>query len=304
MARLLSSIQTGAAEFRRYYSHNRALVAELRDKQQRARYERPARDVERLARQGKLMPRERLDKLLDPGTPFLEFSTLAANMAYGGEAPSASVITGIGLIQGREVIICAHDASIKGGAWYPLSVKKIVRCLDIAIENRLPVVHLCDSAGGFHPAVGTVSGQAHGRPHLPQPVHPVEDERQTARAGVRALHGGRRLHPGTVGLLGHRAGYGRGVPRRLTIGQSGDRRSRHRGRTRRLRSAHPHQRHLRLPGGERGRGHRHRARNRGAVGSSGEMAIGATRSRNPTTTPTSSTASFPTTSSAVSTCAK
>jgi len=151
MARIQSSIQTTSAEFRRYYSHNRALAAELHEKQRQARFERPTRDVERLARQGKMMPRERIEKLLDPGTPFLEFSTLAANMAYNGEAPSASCITGIGMIQGREVILCAHDASIKGGAWYPLSVKKIVRCLDIAIENRLPVVHLCDSAGGFLP---------------------------------------------------------------------------------------------------------------------------------------------------------
>jgi 3-methylcrotonyl-CoA carboxylase beta subunit len=151
MARLQSTLQTGSAEFRRNYAHNRRLAAELHERQRAARHERPQKDVERLARQGKMMPRERVEKLLDPATPFLEFSTLAANMAYGGEAPSASVITGIGMVQGREVIICAHDSSIKGGAWYPLSVKKIVRCLEIAIENRLPVIHLCDSAGGFLP---------------------------------------------------------------------------------------------------------------------------------------------------------
>ena len=112
---------------------------------------RPARDVARLHKQGKLLPRERLERLLDPGTPFLELSSLAANQAYGGEAPGASCITGIGMVSGREVMIHADDSSIKGGAWYPLTVKKIVRCLDIAIENHLPVVHLCDSAGGFLP---------------------------------------------------------------------------------------------------------------------------------------------------------
>ena len=89
--------------------------------------------------------------LLDPGTPFLELSTLAANQAYDGEVPGAGIVSGIGIVSGREVIIHADDASVKGGAWYPLSVKKIVRTLDIAIENRLPVVHLCDSAGGFLP---------------------------------------------------------------------------------------------------------------------------------------------------------
>jgi 3-methylcrotonyl-CoA carboxylase beta subunit len=151
MPRLVSSIQTGSAEFRRHYAHNKRLAAELHERQHAARHQRPARDVERLAAQGKLMPRERLERLLDPGTPFLEFSTLAAHMAYDGEAPGASCITGIGMVQGREVIIHANDSSIKGGAWYPLSVKKIVRCLDIAIENRLPVIHLCDSAGGFLP---------------------------------------------------------------------------------------------------------------------------------------------------------
>ena len=151
MARIRSSIQTQSAEFRRNYQHNRAQAAALHEKQRAARFDRPERDRVRLEKQGKMMPRERIERLLDPATPFLEFSTLAANMAYDGEAPGASCITGIGMVAGKEVIICAHDSSIKGGAWYPLSVKKIVRCLDIAIENRLPVAHLCDSAGGFLP---------------------------------------------------------------------------------------------------------------------------------------------------------
>ncbi len=151
MARIRSSIQTGSAEFRRFYANNKKLAEELHEKQRAARYDRPQKDIDRLAGHGKWMPRERIDKLLDPGTPFLEFSTLAANMAYGGDAPGASCITGIGMVNGREVILHTNDSSIKGGAWYPLTVKKIVRCLDIAIENRLPVVHLCDSAGGFLP---------------------------------------------------------------------------------------------------------------------------------------------------------
>src|SRR3546814_14615172 len=95
--------------------------------------------------------RERLAALLDPGTPFLELSTLAAGRAYGGEVPGAGQLTGIGIVGGREVMVRADDPAVKGGAWYPHSVKKIVRSLDIAIENRLPVVHLCDSAGGFLP---------------------------------------------------------------------------------------------------------------------------------------------------------
>lgn len=151
MPRIESKLNTGSAEFRRNYAHNRARLAEFRAKQDAARYARPARDLERLAKQGKMTARERVEKLLDPATPFLELSSLAANMAYAGESPGASCITGIGMVSGREVIIHADDSSIKGGAWYPLTVKKIIRCLDIALENRLPVVHLCDSAGGFLP---------------------------------------------------------------------------------------------------------------------------------------------------------
>ena len=149
MGIIRSTIDTGSEEFRSRYAHNKALVAEFRKRQDTARHDRPARDVERVRRQGKMLPRERVEALLDPGTPFLEFSSLAANMAYDGEAPGASSITGIGIVSGCEVVIHADDSTIKGGAWYPLTIKKIVRSLDIAIENRLPVIHLCDSAGGF-----------------------------------------------------------------------------------------------------------------------------------------------------------
>ncbi len=149
MRRLASRIDPSSDTFRRHDAHNRRLVAAFRDRQQAARHVRPQRDLDRLARQGKMLPRERIEKLLDPGTPFLELSSLAANLAYDGEAPSAGSIVGIGVVSGVEVIIRADDPTVKGGAWYPLTVKKIVRALDIAMENRLPVIHLCDSAGGF-----------------------------------------------------------------------------------------------------------------------------------------------------------
>lgn len=151
MSRFQSNLNTNSAEFRGNYIYNRNLAETFRKKQEYARFQRPDRDVRRLANQGKMMPRDRIEKLLDPATPFLELSSLAANMAYAGDSPSASCITGIGIVSGHEVMLHADDPSIKGGAWYPLTVKKIVRCLDIAIENHLPVVHLCDSAGGFLP---------------------------------------------------------------------------------------------------------------------------------------------------------
>ncbi len=151
MRRIQSNLDTNSAEYRTYRAHNLKRLDEFKTKREAARSERPARDLERLKRQKKLSVRERLDLLLDPGTPFLELSGLAANMAYDGDAPGAGQVTGIGIVSGREVMIRADDPSVKGGAWYPLSVKKIVRALDIAIENRLPVVHMCDSAGGFLP---------------------------------------------------------------------------------------------------------------------------------------------------------
>ena len=158
MKRIESKISTHSPEFQANAAHNRRLAADLREKQRAARHDRPQRDIERLRKQNKMLVRERLAQLLDPGTPFLELSTLAANMEYDGEVPSAAVVTGIGIVAGREVMINAGDASVKGGAWYPLGIKKTVRAMDIAIENRLPVVHLCDSAGGFLPLM------AHGFP--------------------------------------------------------------------------------------------------------------------------------------------
>jgi 3-methylcrotonyl-CoA carboxylase beta subunit len=151
MRRIESHVDIHGAEYERFRERNLARVAEFRERQQAARFERPQRDFDRLAHHGKAFVRERIERLLDPGTPFLELSSLAANTEYDGDSKSASVVTGIGIVAGREVIVRADDPSIKGGAWYPLTVKKNVRCLDVAIENRLPVIHMCDSAGGFLP---------------------------------------------------------------------------------------------------------------------------------------------------------
>ena len=151
MSRIISKLDTSSVAYRENHAAMTNKVEALHARVHKARFERPQRDIERLHRQNKLTVRERLDLLLDPGTPFLEIGTLAANRAYGGGVHSAGQVSGIGIIHGREVVIHADDPSIKGGAWYPLSVKKIVRTLDIAIENRLPVIHLCDSAGGFLP---------------------------------------------------------------------------------------------------------------------------------------------------------
>jgi len=151
MRRIKSNVDMLSAKFRSYERHNLRLIEDLNEHQRKARYDRPERDVKRLRKQNKLLVRERIDLLLDPGTPFLELSTLGANMAHEGTVPSAGVVSGVGIVSGREVMVMASDSSIKGGAWYPLTVKKMVRTLDIAIENHLPMVHLVDAAGAFLP---------------------------------------------------------------------------------------------------------------------------------------------------------
>src|SRR6202042_1159639 len=100
---------------------------------------------------GKLLPRDRVDRLLDPGSPFLELSPLAADGMYDDESPGAGIITGIGRGSGRECVIVANDATVKGGTYYPITVKKHLRAQEVARQNRLPCIYLVDSGGAFLP---------------------------------------------------------------------------------------------------------------------------------------------------------
>ena len=117
-----------------------------------------------------MLARERVDLLIDPGTAFLELSPLAAYGLYGGDVHSASIITGVGRISGRECVIVANDATIKGGTYYPMTVKKHLRAQDIARQNNLPCVYMVDSGGAFLPQQDEIfPGRAAFRPHLLQP---------------------------------------------------------------------------------------------------------------------------------------
>jgi 3-methylcrotonyl-CoA carboxylase beta subunit len=127
------------------------LVTELRERLAKARLGGPDRARERHTKAGKLLPRERVERLLDPGTAFLELSPLAAYGMYEDEAPGAGMITGIGRVSGNECVIVANDATVKGGSYYPLTVKKHLRAQEIAFENRLPCLYLVDSGGAFLP---------------------------------------------------------------------------------------------------------------------------------------------------------
>jgi len=144
---LPTAVDPSSAEFRENYTANRALVEELAARQAQVRQGGSERARRRHVERGKLLPRERVELLLDPGAPFLELSTLAAWGMYDDESPGASGINGIGVVRGVEVMINANDATVKGGASYPVSVKKALRAQEIAAQNRLPCVYLVESAG-------------------------------------------------------------------------------------------------------------------------------------------------------------
>lgn len=128
-----------------------ALVSELRDKLAAAALGGSEKSRERHVARGKLLPRDRVDALLDPGSPFLELAPLAANGMYDDESPGAGVIGGIGRVSGRECVIVANDATVKGGTYYPMTVKKHLRAQEIALQNNLPCLYLVDSGGAFLP---------------------------------------------------------------------------------------------------------------------------------------------------------
>jgi len=151
MQRIQSRIRTDTPEYTANHDKMTALVAQLRERLAQAREGGGARHLQRHHEQGKLPARERVDRLLDEGSPFLELSPLAAWEMYDNDAPGAGLITGIGRVSGREVLIVANDATVKGGTYYPITVKKHVRAQQVALENRLPCVYLVDSGGAFLP---------------------------------------------------------------------------------------------------------------------------------------------------------
>jgi acetyl-CoA carboxylase carboxyltransferase component len=128
-----------------------ALVAELRERTERIAAGGGPESIERHRSRGKLLARERIDRLCDPGSAFLELNALAAWDLYGGDAPGAGIVTGIGVVEGRECVIVANDATVKGGTYYPITVKKHLRAQEVAEQNRLPCIYLVDSGGAFLP---------------------------------------------------------------------------------------------------------------------------------------------------------
>jgi len=151
MTIIASRIDDSSESFRRNSDHNRRLAEELRARVAQAARGGPNSHRERHVARGKLLPRDRVARLLDPASPFLEIGQLAAFGLYGDEAPGAGMIAGIGRVCGREVMIVANDPTVKGGAYFPITVKKHLRAQEIAMQNRLPCIYLVDSGGANLP---------------------------------------------------------------------------------------------------------------------------------------------------------
>ncbi len=151
MSKITSKINTSSVEFLENKIAMDALVSDLREKVKKIALGGPEKSRKRHLSRGKILPRERVERLLDPGTPFLELSQMAAYECYDDDIPGAGIITGIGRVGGREVMILCNDATVKGGTYFPITCKKQTRAQEIARENRLPCIYLVDSGGGNLP---------------------------------------------------------------------------------------------------------------------------------------------------------
>ncbi|UCG51321.1 MAG: methylcrotonoyl-CoA carboxylase [Candidatus Latescibacterota bacterium] len=151
MFRIESKISTSSPDFIENREANLAKMAVFRERLAKVKQGGPPKAIERHHKRNKLTARERLDRLFDPGTPFLEFSAMAAYGMYNDEAPAAGIVTGVGVVHGKEVLVVANDATVKGGTYFPETVLKHCRAQQIALENKLPCVYLVDSGGVFLP---------------------------------------------------------------------------------------------------------------------------------------------------------
>jgi acetyl-CoA carboxylase carboxyltransferase component len=151
MFRIESKIDTQSLDYKQNLEHMTKVVADYKERLAKVQEGGPVKYHELHKSRGKLLARERLEKLFDRNTPFLELSSLAAYGMYDDEAPGASMVTGVGVVHGREVLVIANDATVKGGTYFPMTIKKHIRAQEVALENRLPCIYLVDSGGIFLP---------------------------------------------------------------------------------------------------------------------------------------------------------
>jgi len=162
MYRIESKIDTKSREYKNNYANMKKVVKQFKERLAEAQKGGPEKYQKIQRSRGKLLSRERLDKLFDRNTPFLELNSLAAYDMYDNQAPGAGIVTGIGVVHGREVLVIANDATVKGGTYFPMTIKKHIRAQEVAMENRLPCIYLVDSGGIFLPhQAGTFPDKEH-----------------------------------------------------------------------------------------------------------------------------------------------
>ncbi len=232
MPRINSSISTSSEEFKANAAAMRAAVADLAAKRAEAAAGGPDKLKERHVARGKLLPRDRVLRLIDPGSPFLELSPLAALGLYSGDIHAAGVITGVARVSGRECVIVCNDATIKGGTYYPMTVKKHLRAQEIARENRLPCIYLVDSGGANLPHHTEVfpDREHFGRIFYNQATLSALGVPQIAAVMGSCTAGGAYV-PAMSDEIDHRAPPGHDLPGRPAAGEGGHRRDRERGGT-------------------------------------------------------------------------
>ena len=220
METLASQLDTSSEQFAANAEAQLSLVHELKKRLAVAALGGPEKSRERHISRGKLLPRERIDYLLDEGSPFLEIAPLAANGMYNDDSPGAGVIAGIGLVHGRQVMVVSNDATVKGGTYYPMTVKKHLRAQEIALENKLPCIYLVDSGGAFLPKQDEVfpDKEHFGRIFFNQATDVRgEDPADRLRHGV--LHRRRRLRTRHERRNGDRPQPGHHLPGRAAPGE-------------------------------------------------------------------------------------
>ena len=260
---LASLADLDSPEFRRNAAANAGLAEDLRERLADAAQGGPERARERHMARGKLLPRDRVDHLLDPGSPFLELSPLAADGMYDDESPGAGIITGVGLVCGRRCVIVANDATVKGGTYYPITVKKHLRAQEIAHDNHLPCIYLVDSGGAFLPAQDDVFPD---RDHFGRIFYNQANLSAAGIPQIAAVLGsctaGGAYVPAMSDESGDRRQPGHDLSGGAALGESGHRRGSDRGGVGRRSAARPPLRSDRSPGRGRpagpgyGAGHR------------------------------------------------
>ena len=199
MHKIESLINKSSPTFKANQDRMRQLVAELRAHLAAAREGGGAKYLQRHREQGKMPVRERIARLIDPGSPFLELSQLAGYKVYEDDTPGAGIVTGIGRVSGRDVVIIANDATVKGGTYCPVTVKKHLRAQQIALDNRLPCLYLVDSGGAFSAAAGRrVSRSRAFRTHLLQSGAPVRRAHRADSCRHGLVHGRVGVRAGDV----------------------------------------------------------------------------------------------------------